>query len=175
MTMARLADKSAVAAINRALRLVACLQLFHTPTPGQDVDALYPLCYTPTCRGHMPVSYVFRPLQTKKMILEDRAVPIITFVRENMRLEVPDGDHVRYPALENDVPVYCGLWKYANCHGNGLCGTDRVAVSPSTNTNDLTFMERFWLRSDLKKNPNIRLACQVEVYGDVTVDTQCKS
>jgi len=26
-----LADKSALAAINRALRLVACLQLFHTP------------------------------------------------------------------------------------------------------------------------------------------------
>src|SRR5260370_28924880 len=67
MTMALLADPSAVAAVNRPLRLVVCLQLFYAPEPGQDVDALYPLCYTPTCRGHMPVSYVFRPLQTKKM------------------------------------------------------------------------------------------------------------
>src|SRR5260370_36346133 len=109
----------------------------------------------------MPVSYVFRPLQTKKMILEDRAVPIITFVRENMRLEVPDGDHVRYPALENDVPVYCGFVEYVDCHGNGLCGTDRVAVSPSTNTDHLTFMGRFWVRSDLQNKPHIRLTRQV--------------
>ena len=109
----------------------------------------------------------------KDLILEDRAVPTITFVRENKQVEVPEGDHVRYPALENDVPVYCGLWKYANCHGNGLCGTDRVAVSPSTNTNALTFQEKFWLRKDLTKNPNMRLACQVQVFGDVNVDTQC--
>jgi ferredoxin len=107
--------------------------------------------------------------------LEDEIVPTITFVRENITVQVDNGDHVRYPALENDVPVYCGLWKFANCHGNGLCGTDRVAVSPSVNTNPLTFMEKFWLRNDLKKNPNMRLSCQVEVLGDVTVDTQCKS
>jgi ferredoxin len=106
---------------------------------------------------------------------EDRTVPTITFVRENIQVEVPEGDHVRYPALENDVPVYCGLWKFANCHGNGLCGTDRVAVAPTNNTNPLTFMEKFWLRKDLKKNPNMRLSCQVEVYGNVTVDTQCNN
>jgi ferredoxin len=110
-----------------------------------------------------------------KTILEGRIVPTITFVRENIQVEVPEGDHVRYPGLENDVPVYCGLWKFANCHGNGLCGTDRVAVSPAANTNPLTFMEKFWLRGDLRKNPNMRLACQVEVFGDVSVDTQCKS
>ena len=116
----------------------------------------------------------FSALYNEDLISEDRAVPTITFVRENKQVEVPEGDHVRYPALENDVQVYCGLWKYANCHGNGLCGTDRVAVSPSTNTNALTFHEKFWLRNDLKKNPNIRLACQVQIFGDVSVDTQCK-
>jgi ferredoxin len=111
----------------------------------------------------------------KNIILEDRVVPTITYVRENIQVEVPVGDHVRYPALENDVAIYCGIWKFANCHGNGLCGTDRVAVSPSANTNPLTFAEKFWLRNDRKKkNPNMRLACQVEVLGDVTVDTQCK-
>lgn len=101
-------------------------------------------------------------------------MPTISFVRENVRVEVPEGDSVRYPALESDVPIYCGLSKFVNCHGNGLCGTDRVAVSPSKNTNSLTFMEKFWLRSDLKKNANMRLACQVQVFGDVTIDTQCK-
>jgi ferredoxin len=107
-------------------------------------------------------------------IMEERVVPTILYTRENVRVEVPEGDSVRYPALENDVPVYCGLWKFANCHGNGLCGTDRVAVAPSANTNDLTFMEKFWLKNDLKKKPNMRLACQVQVFGDVTVETQCK-
>jgi ferredoxin len=101
-------------------------------------------------------------------------MPIISYVRENVQVEVPEGDTVRYPALEKDVPVYCGLWKFLNCHGNGMCGTDRVSVSPSTNTNPLTFMEKILLRNDLKKNPNLRLACQVRVYGDVSVETTCK-
>ncbi len=125
-------------------------------------------------RGSLHLTYpIFSASTIKDLNLEDRSVPTITFVRENKQVEVPEGDHVRYPALEKDVPVYCGLWKYANCHGNGLCGTDRVAVSPSTNTNTLTFQEKFWLRKDLKKNPNMRLACQVQVFGDVRVDTQC--
>jgi ferredoxin len=110
----------------------------------------------------------------KIIIAEDRVVPIITYVHENVQVEVPDGDAVRYPALENDVPVYCGVYKFANCHGNGLCGTDRVAVTPSSNTSPLTFMEKFWLRKDIQKNPAMRLACQVKVYGDVIVETQCK-
>lgn len=106
--------------------------------------------------------------------MEEHVVPKITFVRENKQVQVPEGDSVRYPGLENDVSVYCGWKKLANCHGNGLCGFDRVAVSPSVNTNPLSFSEKFWLRGDLKKNPNMRLACQVQVLGDITVDTQCK-
>ncbi|GCE48486.1 ferredoxin [Thermosporothrix hazakensis] len=101
-------------------------------------------------------------------------MPTITYVRENVQVQVEPGDSVRYPALENDVPIYCGITKLANCHGNGVCGTDRVAVSPKENTNELTFMEKFWLSKDLKKNPNMRLACQVKVFGDVQVETQCK-
>src|SRR5260370_2608579 len=38
MTMAILADTSAVGAVNRSLRLVACLQLFHTPLFGGIVS-----------------------------------------------------------------------------------------------------------------------------------------
>ena len=128
-----------------------------------------------TGRGELHLTYpIFSSLYDERFDLEDRAVPTITFVRENKQVEVPEGDHIRYPALENDVKVYCGMWKYANCHGNGLCGTDRIAVSPKTNTNGLTPQEKFWLRKDLKKNPNMRLACQVQVFGDVSVDTQCE-
>lgn len=108
------------------------------------------------------------------MMSEDRVVPTITYVRENVRVDVPEGDNVRYPALENDVPIYCGIDKITNCHGNGFCHSDRVAVSPATNISGLTFMEKFWLRGYLKKNPNMRLACQVKVFGDIEVETQCK-
>lgn len=127
---------------------------------GRFLLTLFPLCATLL-------------IKEPYYLLEGEPVPTITFVRENKQVEVPDGDSVRYPALENDVSVYCGLWKFANCHGNGLCGTDRVIVSPSTNTNPLTFMEKFWLRNELKKTPNIRLSCQVQIFGDVNVDTQC--
>ena len=140
---------------------------------------LFPCCAT-LLRGNMWKAIVYLSLwlllrlrEQHYYLLEDTPVPTITFVRQNKQVEVPEGDSVRYPALENDVPVYCGLWKFANCHGNGLCGTDRVSVSPSTNTNQLTFMEKFWLRNDLKKNPNVRLACQTKVFGDVNVDTRC--
>ncbi len=100
-------------------------------------------------------------------------MPTVTYIRENVRVEIPEGDSVRYPALENDVPVYCGAWKYANCHGNGLCAFDRVIVSPASNTNPPTFLEKFRLGRDHKKNPNLRLACQVKVFGDVSVETVC--
>lgn len=98
-------------------------------------------------------------------------MPIINFVRENLQVEVPEGDHVRYPALENDVEIYNGLWKLANCHGNGLCATDRVIVTPSENISAPSFLEKFRLGAAHKKNPNLRLACQVEVHGDVEVQT----
>lgn len=101
-------------------------------------------------------------------------MPTINYIRENVRVEVPEGDSVRYPALENDVPIYCGINKLANCHGNGLCASDRVVVTPATNTNEPTFLEKARLGKAHKKNPNLRLACQVQVFGDVEVETQCK-
>lgn len=101
-------------------------------------------------------------------------MPKIHFVRENIQVEVPEGDHVRYPALENDVPIYSGLWKLANCHGNGLCATDRVVVTPASNINEHTALEKLRLGNALKKNPNLRLACQVAIYGDVEVETLAK-
>jgi ferredoxin len=101
-------------------------------------------------------------------------MPKINFVREDIQVEVAEGDHVRYPALENDVKIYTGLWKFANCHGNGMCATDRVVVTPSANVNPPTVLEKFRLGSALTKNPNLRLACQVQVYGDVEVETLYK-
>ena len=116
----------------------------------------------------------FSLLHTEKNSWRINAVPTINFVRENIKVEVPEGDQVRYPALENDVPVYQGIWKIANCHGNGLCATDKVVVTPASNVSEPNFLEKFRLGSAHKKNPNLRLACQVAVYGDIEVQTLAK-
>ncbi len=101
-------------------------------------------------------------------------MPTINFVREDIQVEVPEGDQVRYPALENDVPLYSPLWKIGNCHGNGLCATDRVIVTPPANVSPPSFLEKFRLGKAHKNNPNLRLACQVQVYGDIEVQTLTK-
>jgi ferredoxin len=96
-------------------------------------------------------------------------MPIVKFERENISVEVEDGENLRYVGLDNDVPIYCHIFKLGNCHGNGLCGTDKVQVTPSSAVNPRTVAERIHLR----KWPNLRLACQVTIHGDCTVTTQC--
>jgi ferredoxin len=106
-------------------------------------------------------------------------MPTVRFVRENKEVQVEVGDSLRYVALENDIPIYCGLFKFGNCHGNGLCGTDRVEVNPPSAVTPHTGMERFALRQPIpglpsyKKHPNLRLSCQIVILDDCEVITHC--
>ena len=70
----------------------------------------------------------------------------------------------------------CGLAlsKIANCHGNGLCWTDRVEITPATAVNTKTTLENAMTRVVGRKKPLTRLACQVEVLEDCEVRTRCK-
>ncbi len=108
-------------------------------------------------------------------------MPKVTFVNENRTVEVEQGASLRYAALENDVPLYCmwfGLAKFANCHGNGLCWTDRVTITPASAVNPRTPLEKAMTRfGTFKKNrdPRVRLACQVQIYEDCQVQTRCKA
>lgn len=104
-------------------------------------------------------------------------MPKVTFVNENRTIEVERGASLRYAALENDIPLYCmwfGLSKLANCHGNGLCWTDRVEVSPASAVTDRTALEQVFGSVPKKRDPRIRLACQVQVMEDCEVRTRCK-
>ena len=107
-------------------------------------------------------------------------MPKITFVNENRTVEVEPGASLRYAALENDIPLYCmwfGLSKLANCHGNGLCWTDRVRVSPTSAISQRTILEDAMNTIGTPKkqrNPQTRLACQVQVWDDCQVYTNCK-
>jgi ferredoxin len=107
-------------------------------------------------------------------------VPKVTFVNENRTVEVERGGSLRYAALENDVPLYCmwfGVSKYANCHGNGMCWTDRVEITPANAVTPRTLLEKAMTRFGQfrkNRNPNVRLACQVLVLEDCQVVTRCK-
>lgn len=107
-------------------------------------------------------------------------VPKVTFVNENRTVEVERGASLRYAALENDIPLYCmffGLSKIANCHGNGLCWTDRVRVSPANAVSTRTLSESAMTQIGTRKknrDPRVRLACQVVVLDDCEVYTTCK-
>jgi ferredoxin len=106
-------------------------------------------------------------------------VPKITFVNEQTTVEVERGATLRYAALENDVPIYCmwfGMSKFANCHGNGMCWTDRVEISPASAVTSRTLLEKAMTQfGQIRKNPNVRLACQVQVLEDCQVTTRCKA
>jgi ferredoxin len=106
-------------------------------------------------------------------------VPRVTFVNENRSVEVERGASLRYAALENDVRLYCmwfGLSRYANCHGNGLCWTDRVEITPANAVTPRTLLEKAMTQfGQRRKNPNVRLACQVQVLDDCQIVTRCKT
>lgn len=96
-------------------------------------------------------------------------MPNVRFERENKTVTVEEGENLRYVALDNDIPIYCNIFTLTNCHGNGLCGSDKVQVTPSSAINPRTVAERI----HLSKRPDLRLSCQVKIHGDITVVTQC--
>ncbi len=96
-------------------------------------------------------------------------MPTVTFQRENKVVTVEEGENLRYVALENGISVYCHIYNLTNCHGNGLCGSDKVQVTPSNVISPRTSLENF----HLKKRADLRLSCQVTIHGDCTVVTQC--
>jgi ferredoxin len=94
-------------------------------------------------------------------------MPRITFEKERVQVLVPMHANLREVALANDIPLYAGLAKFTNCHGNAQCGTCRVEVQGS-NLKPRNEVEE----KKLKDAPNLRLACQTEVLGDLVVKTQ---
>ena len=94
-------------------------------------------------------------------------MPKIVFEKERIQVVVPMHANLREVAVANNIPIYVGFAKVSNCHGNGFCGTCQVELSGS-NIKPRNAIED----GKLKNTPNIRLACQIEVLGDLVVKTQ---
>jgi ferredoxin len=106
-------------------------------------------------------------------------MPKVSFVNEKQEIEVPQGGNLRTEARKAGVEVHGWIESYLNCMGNGLCGTCRVLVKKGMeNLNPKTTMEKINLNAHpltmlaaLGHEDEMRLACQVQVNGDCTIET----
>jgi ferredoxin len=107
-------------------------------------------------------------------------MPTVTFVKEKKEVEVAEGANLRQEAQKAGIAIYQGLDKYLNCRGLGLCGTCKVLVkkgmenlSPPTVRERLNFrLHPLSVLARIGHEDEMRLACQVRVQGDCTVETQ---
>jgi ferredoxin len=107
-------------------------------------------------------------------------MPKVVFVNEKKEIEVPQGANLRKEAIKAGVELYPGIHRYLNCRGLSLCGSCRVLVkSGMENLSPKTFLEK----ANLSLHPmtsfayighenEMRLACQTQVNGDCSVETQ---
>ena len=102
-------------------------------------------------------------------------MPTITFSNEKKEIQVPAGANLRKEALQAGVQLYPHIHKVANCHGFGTCGSCRVLVTKGMeNTSPKGLIESARLAVSLAYIGNestMRLACQTQVNGDITVTT----
>jgi len=108
-------------------------------------------------------------------------MPKIEFVKEKKEVEVEVGANLRTAARATEgVSVYAGPDKLLNCRGFGLCGTCKVLVkkgmenlSPPSCMERLNFtLHPLSMLARIGHEEEIRLACQVTVNGDCTIETQ---
>ena len=106
-------------------------------------------------------------------------MPKVTFVngKDKQVVEVPDGANLRQEALKNNVALYRGLENYANCRGLGVCGTCKILVKAGPeNLSKPSLFEKGRLAlmpfATIGHEDEMRLACQVTVQGDCTVETK---
>jgi 2Fe-2S ferredoxin len=93
-------------------------------------------------------------------------MPWIHFGKKNREsFEVAAGTNLMESLLNQKIPVS------SSCHGDGVCAKCRVTVQEG----DLHLSPKGDLEKHLlEKNKyakNVRISCQVQVLGDVTIDT----
>ena len=78
------------------------------------------------------------------------------------------GDNLCQILLANDIELYNGNAKIANCGGIGVCGACTVQVEG--NVSNRSWIENIWRSLPLfSPMADRRLACQTQVLGDVEV------
>ncbi len=109
-------------------------------------------------------------------------MPIVTFAREHITIDVPSGTTVREAAKQCGIELYSHVFKVINCYGFGLCGECRVIVTDGAERLSTPSAKEFgWLRPRKERHlgprgiytsEGERLPCQAQVLGPVTVWTR---
>ena len=94
----------------------------------------------------------------------------IKFVKQKRTIQAQPGETIREAAIRNKLSIYPHILKILNCRGRGLCTSCPVEIM-SGNVDSRNDTENNSLAKKLKKNPNIRLACQIEVKDNLVVQT----
>ncbi len=113
-------------------------------------------------------------------------MPKVSFVNEKQDIEVEVGANLRAEARKAGIAIHGTVMSFLNpvtnvlnCRGNGLCGTCRVLVKKGMeNLSPKTTIEKIHLAAhpetrlvSIGQEEEIRLACQVKVQGDCTIET----
>ena len=108
-------------------------------------------------------------------------MPKITFMNEQVTVEVQAGTNLLDAAERNGIDVFRGLWPGLHCgvppfFAKGSCNRCKLWVTPLADgaVNAKTKKETSGLRLNgaISASGNLRLACQVTVSGDVEVRTR---
>jgi ferredoxin len=102
-------------------------------------------------------------------------MPKITFEREEIVVDARPGQTVLEAAEQAGIDVFRGMWPALHCDRmKGWCNRCKVWVKPSDPqaVNPPTSKERSPLRLNGRVGGSLRLACQVQVSGDVIVHTR---
>jgi len=93
-------------------------------------------------------------------------MPTVQFAGETV--ECPEGANLRTVLLRARLPLYNGVARAIHCRGFGTCGTCAVRIEGEVS--EPTAVERWRLGfPPHDAESGLRLACQCNVLGDVTV------
>ena len=100
----------------------------------------------------------------------------VHFRKENVTFDVPGGTNLRKSCMEYGVDPYPILGGLVSCRGKGFCGSCMVSVDEPGNLSEPSKREAKFLKKASKLHAqevaeHLRLSCQAEVTGDVTVET----
>jgi len=100
----------------------------------------------------------------------------LTVIEENMpvqRIEVEPGSNLRKVLIDNDFQIYDNLRNLFHCSAQQLCGTCVLNVLDGLDNLTVKSVNE---QKAMKRNPeSYRLSCNIDVYGDVTVQLRPKN
>ena len=94
----------------------------------------------------------------------------LQFIKQNRTIKAEQGETIREAAIRNKLSIYPHIFKVLNCRGRGLCHACAIKII-SGNAEPKNEIENEQLAKKLKKDPEIRLACQVRISDNLTIET----